>query len=81
MSRMADEIEVDARGLACPLPIFRLAVAARTAPSGAVLHLVGTDAALIPDVTAWCEALGFELLRLDQPPGPPPRYEAWVRKP
>lgn len=76
---MGDEIEIDARGLACPLPIFQLAKAARTAAPGAVLHLVGSDPAIFPDVRAWCEAMGFALLRLEQPEGG--RYEAWVRKP
>lgn len=73
-----DAIRVDARGLACPLPIFQLARAAKGAPPGAVLHLVGSDPAILPDVRAWCDAMGFELVRAEQSGE---LYEGWVRKP
>ncbi len=70
-------IEVDARGLICPLPIFRLAQAIRPLPPGAMLHLIGTDAAIHPDVQAWCEATGHALVRLGLGEG---TFEAWIRK-
>lgn len=65
----ADEVEIEARGLACPLPVFELAKAARRAAPGAVLHLVGSDPGIHPDVTSWCEATGATLLELTSGPG------------
>jgi TusA-related sulfurtransferase len=48
------EIVVDATGLRCPLPIIRLAAAAKSAPTGTVITLTSTDPAAEPDVAAWC---------------------------
>jgi tRNA 2-thiouridine synthesizing protein A len=53
---------VDATGLRCPLPIIRLAVAARSAPAGSMITLFSTDPAAEPDVAAWCRMRGHELL-------------------
>lgn len=70
-------IEVDARGLVCPLPILRLAQAVRPAEGGALFHLVGSDPAILPDVRAWCESTGHTLVKLGEGAG---TYEAWIRK-
>jgi tRNA 2-thiouridine synthesizing protein A len=53
---------VDATGLHCPLPIIKLAAAARTAPAGTVITLISTDPAAEPDVAAWCRMRGQQLL-------------------
>jgi TusA-related sulfurtransferase len=53
---------VDARGLRCPLPVIRLAQAARGLPAGSVLELWATDPAARADVPAWCRMRGHELL-------------------
>jgi len=65
------ELTVDATGLRCPLPIIRLAAAARTAPAGTVITLISTDPAAEPDVAAWCRMRGQHLL--DQTWSAPPR--------
>nr|WP_144682517.1 sulfurtransferase TusA family protein [Cellulosimicrobium sp. TH-20] len=44
---------VDARGLRCPLPVIRLAAAARGLPPGARLTVWSTDPAARLDVPAW----------------------------
>jgi tRNA 2-thiouridine synthesizing protein A len=54
-------IEVDARGLRCPLPVIRLAQAARDAPAGAWIVLLATDPAARHDIPAWCRMRGHEL--------------------
>jgi tRNA 2-thiouridine synthesizing protein A len=55
-------VTVDATGLRCPLPIIRLAAAARTVPAGTVITLLSTDAAAEPDVAAWCRMRDQRLL-------------------
>jgi tRNA 2-thiouridine synthesizing protein A len=59
------DIEVDARGLLCPLPILRLARAFRHLPSGAVARLLATDPAAVPDVEAFSREKGHTLLATD----------------
>jgi tRNA 2-thiouridine synthesizing protein A len=54
-------IEVDARGLRCPLPVIRLAAAARDAAAGTVVTVLATDPAARHDVPAWCRMRGQEL--------------------
>ena len=55
------QIEVDARGLRCPLPVIRLAAAARDAPAGTLITMLATDPAARHDVPAWCRMRGHEL--------------------
>jgi len=60
---MADhDLEVDARGLLCPLPILRIARAFRRAPPGTVALLLATDPAAVEDVNAFCREGGHHLL-------------------
>ena len=61
---MKGDIEVDARGLWCPIPVLRLAKAIRTSPSGAVALLLATDPAAAEDVSVFCRERGHELLEL-----------------
>ena len=63
-------LTVDAVGLRCPLPIIRLATAARTARPETVITLLSTDPAAEPDVAAWCRMRGQHLL--DQTWSAPP---------
>ncbi|WP_243738373.1 sulfurtransferase TusA family protein [Cellulomonas shaoxiangyii] len=50
--------EVDARGLRCPAPVLRAAVAARALPPGAVLRVLATDPAASVDLPAWARMRG-----------------------
>lgn len=45
---------VDARGLACPMPVIELARAVEVEPVGAVVRLLATDPAAKVDVPVWC---------------------------
>jgi tRNA 2-thiouridine synthesizing protein A len=51
---------VDARGLRCPLPVIRLAAAAKGLPAGTELTVLSTDPAARLDVPAWCRMRGHE---------------------
>lgn len=50
----APAMEVDARGLACPLPVIELAKAVRAAEVGATVRLFATDPAAEVDIPVWC---------------------------
>lgn len=61
---------VDARGLRCPVPVIRLARAARDAPPGTVLTVLSTDPAARHDVPAWARLRGHELVgQREEPDG------------
>lgn len=60
------DLEVDARGLLCPLPILRLARAFRRAPGGTVARLVATDPAAVADVETFCREGGHALLSTER---------------
>lgn len=55
--------EVDARGLACPLPILRAKKALADMQSGEILKIVCTDRGSIRDFQAFAKQTSNELLR------------------
>ena len=60
-SAAASPIEVDARELRCPLPVIRLAEAARGAPAGTQIVVLATDPAARHAIPAWCRMRDHEL--------------------
>lgn len=62
------QIEVDARGLRCPLPVIRLATAARNAPAGTLITVLANDPAARHDVPAWCRMRDHELREMTEVP-------------
>lgn len=59
-------MELDARGMRCPLPIIKLSAALRTVPVGGELRVVADDRGFPPDLRAWCDKTGHELVSLDE---------------
>jgi TusA-related sulfurtransferase len=59
-------IEVDARGLRCPLPVIRLAAAAKDAPAGTRIVVLASDPAARHDIPAWCRLRDHELREMTQ---------------
>lgn len=53
---------LDLRGLACPLPIAKTAIALRALQPGDVVEVLTTDPASVPDFTAWCGKTGNEMI-------------------
>jgi tRNA 2-thiouridine synthesizing protein A len=54
--------ELDCTGLACPMPILKTKKAIDQLKTGQVLKMVATDPGSIPDVQAWTNKTGNELL-------------------
>lgn len=59
---MEFDVEVDARGLNCPLPILRAKKALAAMESGQVLHVLTTDPGSVRDFQAFAKQTGNELL-------------------
>jgi tRNA 2-thiouridine synthesizing protein A len=55
-------VEVDARGLSCPMPIVRTAQAIRDLPSGHLVEVLATDPGSQRDFVAWCRTTGHALI-------------------
>ncbi len=53
---------VDAKGLACPLPIVRTAQAMKILASGQLLEVVATDPGSTKDFEAWSKSTGNPLV-------------------
>ncbi|HLE88734.1 MAG TPA: sulfurtransferase TusA family protein [Candidatus Limnocylindria bacterium] len=49
---------VDARGLSCPLPIVKTALAIRELASGQLIEVLATDPGSTKDFTAWAKTTG-----------------------
>lgn len=62
MTASSPDVVVDARGLRCPLPVIRLAEAARHAEHGTLVEVWATDPAARADIPAWCRMRGQELV-------------------
>lgn len=56
------DIEVDARGLNCPLPILKAKKALNSMQSGQTLRVVSTDAGSVRDFQAFAKQTGNELV-------------------
>jgi tRNA 2-thiouridine synthesizing protein A len=59
-------IEIDARGLRCPMPVIRLAAAARDAPAGTRIIVLANDPAARHDIPAWCRLRGHEMSEMSE---------------
>jgi len=53
---------LDARGLACPMPIVKTAQMMKTMASGETLEVTSTDAGSVKDFAAWSRTTGNPLL-------------------
>ena len=58
----AADIEVDARGLNCPLPILKAKKALTGLQSGQTVRVVSTDAGSVRDFQAFAKQTGNELI-------------------
>ncbi len=59
---MNSKLKVDAKGLACPMPIVRTKKAMDTLQSGEVLEVHVTDKGALSDIPAWVKASGHKLV-------------------
>lgn len=71
-------MELDTRGMKCPMPIIKLSSTLKTLPVGSALNVVADDKGFPPDLRAWCEKTGQELVSLDETN--PARLVAVVRR-
>ncbi len=54
--------KVDARGLNCPMPIVKTAIAIKSLASGDLIEVLATDPGSVKDFAAWSQLTGNELV-------------------
>jgi len=57
---------LDMKGLKCPMPIIKLGTAIRQIAVGEEVRVVADDKGFPPDVRAWSDKTGHELVELDE---------------
>ncbi|ANY71732.1 sulfurtransferase TusA family protein [Paenibacillus ihbetae] len=72
----ADQV-LDAKGLACPMPIVKTKKAMKDMEKGQVLEIHATDLGVKSDLTAWAQSMGNELLEHREEDGV---LKFWIRK-
>jgi tRNA 2-thiouridine synthesizing protein A len=68
---------VDARDLACPMPIIKTKMALDGMKVGEVLKMIATDPGSVSDMKAWTGKTGHELISYEESDG---QYVFYVRK-
>ncbi|WLV24490.1 sulfurtransferase TusA family protein [Aciduricibacillus chroicocephali] len=68
---------LDAKGIACPMPIVRTKKAMDELESGQVLEVHATDKGSKNDLTAWAKSGGHELLKDEEENGV---LKFWIKK-
>lgn len=61
----ADKV-LDAKGLACPMPIVKTRKEMKTMNVGEILKVQATDKGALNDFKAWANSTGHELLQTDE---------------
>ena len=71
------DLELDCRGLYCPLPLVKARAAMDTLEPGGILFLVATDSGSLADMAAYCRVTGNELVSSRETEG---EYRFLIRK-
>ena len=58
------KIDLNFKGMACPMPVIKLSMAMKKAATGDVFEVVCDDAGFEPDIKAWCDETGNVLTNL-----------------
>ena len=62
-------VQLDTKGLKCPLPVLRARKAMKPMAAGDVLEVEATDPSSVQDFKAFCETTGDELMESSQADG------------
>lgn len=74
---VAHDVELDASGLNCPLPLLKAKMELNRMASGAVLKVIATDAGSQRDFRTFARLAGHTLLREEDEAG---IYRYWLKK-
>lgn len=68
------DLELDCRGLLCPLPVIELGKRYAEVPVGGLIAVLADDIAARTDIPAWCRMRGQEYVGEEAAADGTPRY-------
>lgn len=71
------DLEIDARGLNCPMPILKAKKGMRDLKPGQIMHVIATDSGAANDFPLFCKQSGNELVESTKEDGD---YHFYIRK-
>jgi tRNA 2-thiouridine synthesizing protein A len=66
MPNTTPDLDLDLKGLVCPMPIVKVGEQIKSVPVGSVIKAVTTDACSMSDIPAWAKSTGNELLHAEK---------------
>ncbi|MBO0586697.1 MULTISPECIES: sulfurtransferase TusA family protein [unclassified Sporosarcina] len=68
---------LDAKGLACPMPVVRARKVMKEMETGEVLEILATDKGSVADLAAWSKSGGHDLVKHTEEAGV---FTFWIQK-
>jgi len=69
MSDTHVDLDLDLKGLLCPMPMVKVSQNISKVPIGGVIRAVATDAGSMADIPAWAKSTGNEVLQAEKTDG------------
>jgi len=66
MSDITPDLELDLKGLLCPMPMVKVGQQINNVPVGGVIRAVATDPGSMADIPAWAKSTGNEVLQAEK---------------
>ena len=60
------DLELDLRGLLCPLPMVRVSQNISKVPIGGIIKAIATDPGSLADIPSWAKSTGNEMVRTEK---------------
>ncbi len=60
------DLELDLKGLLCPLPMVRISQNITNVPVGGVIKATATDPGSLADIPSWARTTGNEIMKTDR---------------
>jgi tRNA 2-thiouridine synthesizing protein A len=58
------KVELDAKGLLCPMPVIKTQNKIKELQPGDILEVVSTDPGVSQDIPAWCRINGHRIIKI-----------------
>jgi TusA-related sulfurtransferase len=66
MSDTKPDLELDLRGLLCPMPMVKVSQNISKVPVGGTVRAIATDAGSMADIPAWAKSTGNEVVQAEK---------------
>jgi tRNA 2-thiouridine synthesizing protein A len=60
------DLELDLKGLQCPMPVLKTASAIKKVEIGGIIKATATDPGVTADIAAWTKSTGNELIKMER---------------